>query len=83
MPNKHDGKNPDIGRHGTVFQHWGGNQHCKGIRGKVRNLFPFEMEQLKGLPRSCTRLDIPCTSRKEFIMLAWDMDVALEFLRHL
>ena len=41
------------------------------------------MEQLKGLPRSCTRLDIPCSSRKEVIMLAWDMNVALKFLRHM
>ena len=46
-------------------------------------MFPFEMEQLKGLPRSYTRLGIPCISRKEVIMLAWDMNVALKFLRHM
>ena len=54
-----------------------------GIHCKVRDLFPFEIEQLKGLPRSHTRLEIPCASRKEFIMLACDMNVALKFLQHL
>ena len=41
IPNKHDGKDPDIGQHGTVFQHRGENRPRNGIRGKVRNLFPF------------------------------------------
>ena len=71
-PNKYNG-NDYIGPRSSVM----------GTRSKVTDLFHFEMEQLKGIPRSYTRIEMSYTNRRELITRAWDMNVASKFLRHL